>query len=78
MATVLMPCSRADLMMRMAISPRLAMSILRRGGGNDDDDDDDDVLVENGAMDDDDDDDEAIGCCDVLLSRVGLELLVKK
>lgn len=62
--------------MRMAISPRLAMRILRRGGGNDDDDDD--VLVENGAMDDDDDDDEAIGCCDVLLSRVGLELLVKK
>ncbi len=61
--------------MRMAISPRLAMRILRRGGGNDDDDDD--VLVENGAMDDDDDD-EAIGCCDVLLSRVGLELLVKK
>ena len=64
-------------MMRMAISPRLAMRILRRGGGNDDDDDDDDVLLENGAMDDDDDD-EAIGCCDVLLSRVGLELLVKK
>ena len=64
--------------MRMAISPRLAMRILRRGGGNDDDDDDD-VLLENGAMDDDDDDDdEAIGCCDVLLSRVGLELLVKK
>ena len=63
--------------MRMAISPRLAMRILRRGGGNDDDDDDDDVLLENGAMDDDDDD-EAIGCCDVLLSRVGLELLVKK
>ena len=62
--------------MRMAISPRLAMRILRRGGGNDDDDDDD-VLLENGAMDDDDDD-EAIGCCDVLLSRVGLELLVKK
>jgi hypothetical protein len=57
MATVLMPCSRADLMIRMAISPRLAMRILRRGGGNGDEDDDEEdevPLVEtNGAMEED-------------------------
>ena len=70
MATVRMSCNSAVRIIRSAISPRFAISILRSGGGSDDDDDDgpssllgaDAAVVagaddEKGNDDDNDDDD---------------------